>query len=92
MLQAVAGVPAVTVEATPPVELPPLSSRLNKALDDWAEFFDGVDAQLSPGDVADEFVGQGFKLAHRLRAECKGFAVDYLHPVTGETIRIVRNA
>ena len=62
----------------------PLSVRLVEALDDWARFFDDVGGEITDVDVAHEFVGQGFKIAHALRRELKGSTVHLEHPVTGE--------
>lgn len=67
-----------------------LSDRLCAAFADWAEFFDEVDGDLSDPDIADEFVSQGFKIAHRLRAEIKGSTVHLTHPVSGESVEILR--
>lgn len=67
-----------------------LSQRLVDAFEDWASFFDEIDGDLSDGDVAHEFVSQGFKIAHRLRAEMKGSTVHLIHPVSGEQHEIVR--
>jgi hypothetical protein len=62
----------------------PLSDRLLRAIDDWASFFDDVGGEITDVDVAHEFVGQGFKIAHALRRELKGSTVHLEHPVTGE--------
>jgi len=67
----------------------PLSDRLLVALHDWRDFFDDVGGAVSDADVVEEFVGQGFKIAHALRRELKGSTVWYAHPVTGEAERIV---
>lgn len=68
----------------------PLSPRLLEALDDWAEFYDDVGGEITDVDVAHEFVGQGFKIAHALRRELKGSTVHLEHPVTGERALIER--
>ena len=68
-----------------------LSDRLVLAFDDWASFFDEIDADLSDPDVANEFVSQGFKIAHRLRAEIQGSTVHLVHPLTGEHHEIRRD-
>ena len=62
----------------------PLSNRLMRTIDDWAGFFDDVGGEITDVDVAHEFVGQGFKIAHALRRELKGSVVHLEHPVTGE--------
>lgn len=62
----------------------PLSSRVLVALQDWSDFFDDVNGTMNDQDVLDEFVGQGFKLAHGIRRELKGSTVWFEHPVTGE--------
>ncbi len=62
----------------------PLSARLIAALDDWAQFYDDVGGEITDVDIAHEFVGQGFKIAHALRRELKGSTVHLEHPVTGE--------
>ncbi len=67
-----------------------LSGRLVAAFDDWTEFFDEVEGDLADPVVAAEFVSQGFKIAHRLRAEIKGSEVHLVHPTTGESIEITR--
>ena len=69
-----------------------LSGRLVVAFEDWASFFDEIEGDLSDPEVAHEFVSQGFKIAHRLRAEMKGSTVHLVHPVTGEHHEIVRQA
>lgn len=61
-----------------------LSARLLDALADWAEFYDDVGGEITDVDIAHEFVGQGFKIAHALRRELKGSRVHLEHPVTGE--------
>ncbi len=67
-----------------------LSNRLIVAVADWAQFFDEVNGDLSDPEVADEFVSQGFKIAHRLRAEVKGSTVHLIHPVEGNAVKILR--
>jgi len=62
----------------------PVSDRLLAAIEDWADFFDDVGGEITDVDVAHEFVGQGFKIAHALRRELKGSRVHLEHPVTGE--------
>ena len=62
----------------------PLSDRLLRTIDDWTEFFDDVGGEITDVDIAHEFVGQGFKIAHALRRELKGSTVHLEHPVTGE--------
>lgn len=64
----------------------PLSPRLLLALQDWTDFFDDVGGAMSDGDVVDEFVGQGFKLAYAIRRELKGSEVWFVHPVTDEAV------
>ena len=68
----------------------PLSSRVLIALEDWTVFFDDVGGAMSDRDVIDEFVGQGFKLAHAIRRELKGSTVWLDHPVTEERTLIER--
>ena len=62
----------------------PLSDRLLRTVADWAAFYDDVGGEITDVDVAHEFVGQGFKIAHALRRELKGSSVHLEHPVTGE--------
>ena len=62
----------------------PLSDRLLRTIDDWAAFYDDLGGEITDVDVAHEFVGQGFKIAHALRRELKGSTVHLEHPVTGE--------
>lgn len=71
-------------------EMVGLTDRLVDALTDWAAFFDEVGGDLADAEVAEEFVGQGYKIAHKLRGELKGSTVHLMHPVTGERIEIVR--
>ncbi len=66
----------------------PLSDRLIRTIEDWAAFFDDVGGEITDVDVAHEFVGQGFKIAHALRRELKGSTVHLEHPVTGEMVPI----
>ena len=68
----------------------PLSPRLLMALQDWADFFDDVGGAMSDSDVVEEFVGQGFKIAHAIRRELKGSTVWFEHPVSEERTRIER--
>ena len=68
----------------------PLSPRVLIALEDWTVFFDDVGGAMSDRDVIDEFVGQGFKLAHAIRRELKGSTVWLDHPVTEERTLIER--
>ncbi len=68
----------------------PLSPRLLIAIGDWQSFFTEAPAGLTDADVAEEFVSQGFKIAHGLRRELKGRRVFYEHPVTGDEIAITR--
>ena len=65
-----------------------LSERLLIALADWAAFYDDVGGEIGDADIVDEFVSQGFKIAHAMRRELKGHTVRFEHPVTGERIRI----
>ena len=60
-------------------------------MNDWQSFFDEVGGDLSDPEVADEFVGQGFKIAHRIRAEKKASSVHLEHPVTGDIVEIIRS-
>ena len=69
-----------------------LSVRLVVAFDDWTEFFQEVAGDLGDPEVSEEFVSQGFKIAHRLRAEIKGSEVRLVHPATGESVTIERNS
>ena len=69
----------------------PLSPRLLSALQDWAEFFDDVGGAMSDREIVDEFVGQGFKIAHVMRRELKGSTIWFDHPVTDERVLIERN-
>ena len=68
----------------------PLSPRLLLALRDWTDFFDDVGGAMSDRDVIDEFVGQGYKIAHATRRELKGWTVWLDHPVTEERVLIER--
>ena len=68
----------------------PLSPRLLMALQDWADFFDDVGGAMSDSDVVEEFVGQGFKIAHAIRRELKGSMIWLEHPVTGDFTPIER--
>lgn len=68
----------------------PLSPRLLLAMQDWTDFFDDVGGAMSDRDVIDEFVGQGYKIAHAMRRELKGWTVWLDHPVTEERVLIER--
>jgi len=68
----------------------PLSQRLLTALEDWTAFFDDVGGAMSDAEVLDEFVGQGFKIAHAIRRELKGSHVWLQHPVTDDLVEILR--
>ena len=68
----------------------PLSERVLVALTDWTEFFDDVGGAMSDRDVIDEFVGQGYKIAHAIRRELKGWTLWLDHPVTEERVLIER--
>lgn len=68
----------------------PLSERVLVALTDWTEFFDDVGGAMSDRDVIDEFVGQGYKIAHAMRRELKGSTIWLAHPVTDEHVLIER--
>jgi hypothetical protein len=70
----------------------PLSARLLVALEDWTVFWDDVGGAISDGEVLEEFVGQGFKIAHTLRRELKGSTVWLQHPKTDELVEIERRA
>jgi len=69
----------------------PLSQRLLQAMEDWTAFFDDVGGAMSDHEIVDEFVGQGYKIAHVMRRELKGSTVWLDHPVTGERFPIERN-
>ena len=47
---------------------------------------------MSDRDVVDEFVGQGFKIAHAIRRELKGSTIWLDHPDTEERTLIERSA
>lgn len=90
ILRAVVGEPpiwSVDGTAASPASLP-LSQRLLSAIDDWKNFFDEIDGDLSPTEVAEEFVGQGFKIAHAMRRELKGRLIYFSQPVSGELLKI----
>ncbi len=70
----------------------PLSPRLLEALEDWTAFYDDVGGAMSDADVIDEFVGQGYKIAHAIRRELKGSTIWLSHPVTEERTRIERRS
>ena len=62
----------------------PLSQRVLTAMEDWTIFWDDVGGAISDPEIMDEFVGQGFKIAHAVRRELKGSTVWLQHPVTDE--------
>ena len=62
----------------------PLSQRVLTAMEDWTIFWDDVGGAISDPEIMDEFVGQGFKIAHAARRELKGRTVWFQHPVTDE--------
>ncbi len=66
-----------------------LSQRVLTALDDWTTFWNDVGGEISDSEVMDEFIGQGFKIAHGIRRELKGSSVWFDHPKTGERVEIV---
>lgn len=66
----------------------PLSPRVLVALEDWTDFFDDVGGAMSDRDIVEEFVGQGYKIAHAIRRELKGSTVWLQHPVTDERVVI----
>lgn len=66
----------------------PLSRRVLVALEDWTDFFDDVGGAMSDRDIVEEFVGQGYKIAHAIRRELKGSTVWLQHPVTDERVAI----
>lgn len=68
----------------------PLSPRVLVALQDWADFYDDVGGAMSDYEIVDEFVGQGFKIAHAIRRELKGSTIWLDHPVTEERTLIER--
>lgn len=70
----------------------PLSPRVLLALQDWTDFFDDVGGAMSDTDVIEEFVGQGYKIAHVIRRELKGSTIWLDHPVTEERVLIERRA
>lgn len=89
VLHAVVGCGSIWDHESAPVDPHdlPLSERLLVAIEDWRDFYDEIAGDLSDLDL-DEFVGQGFKIAHRMRSELKGRDVSYRHPATGEVIAI----
>ena len=90
ILRAVAGkwpISGVDGKAASAASLP-LSPRLLSAIDDWQSFFDEIEGDLSLTEVAEEFVGQGFKIAHAMRRELKGRLIYFAQPVTGELLKI----
>ncbi len=66
----------------------PLSPRLLLALEDWTDFFDDVGGAMSDSEIVEEFVGQGFKIAHAIRRELKGSTIWLQHPLTDERVVI----
>jgi len=62
----------------------PLSQRVLTAMEDWTIFWDDVGGAISDPEIMEEFVGQGFKIAHAARRELKGRTVWFQHPVTDE--------
>lgn len=68
----------------------PLSQRLLEALEDWTTFYDDVGGAMSDPEIVEEFVGQGYKIAHAIRRELKGSTVWLSHPVTEERVLIER--
>ncbi len=62
----------------------PLSQRVLTAMEDWTIFWDDVGGAISDPEIMEEFVGQGFKIAHATRRELKGRTVWFQHPVTDE--------
>ncbi len=69
----------------------PLSRRVLVALEDWANFYDDVGGAMSDPEIVEEFVGQGYKIAHAIRRELKGSTVWLAHPVTEERVQIERH-
>ena len=69
----------------------PFSPRLLMALEDWTTFYDDVGGAMSDPEIVEEFVGQGFKIAHVIRRELKGSTVWLDHPVTEERTLIERS-
>ncbi len=78
---------AVDGAVVEPSELP-LSPRLLAAIADWRSFYDEVAGDISGPEVAEEFVGQGYKIAHAMRRELKGRTIYFLQPVTKELVKI----
>lgn len=70
----------------------PLSARLLVALEDWTMFWDDVGGAMSDPEILEEFVGQGYKIAHVLRRELKGSTVWLQHPVSDELVEIDRRS
>lgn len=68
----------------------PFSRRLLLAMQDWTDFFDDVGGAMSDPEIVEEFVGQGFKIAHAMRRELKGSTIWLDHPVTEERTLIER--
>lgn len=68
----------------------PLSPRVLIALEDWTAFYDDVGGAMSDAEIVEEFVGQGYKIAHAIRRELKASTIWLCHPVTEERVRIER--
>jgi len=66
----------------------PLSDRLVEALADWVSFYRELGGEFEAPGVADEFVSQGYKIAHGVRRELKGSTVWLERFDTGERIPI----
>lgn len=66
----------------------PLSDRLTAALADWMAFYQEVDGVLDTPEIIDEFVSQGYKIAHGVRRELKGSTVWFDRPDSGERVSI----
>lgn len=74
--------------SVPPDSLP-LSPRLLVAIADWVAFWEEVGGAINDADILDEFVSQGFKIAHGMRRELKGTTIYFEHPTTGERTEIL---
>lgn len=68
----------------------PLSPRVLIALEDWTAFYDDLGGAISDPEIVEEFVGQGYKIAHAIRRELKGSTIWLVHPVTEERVQIER--
>lgn len=66
----------------------PLSVRLVDTVVDWMAFFDDVGGELSDRDIREEFVGQGYKIAHALRRELKGSQIWFSPPHEEDLVAI----